>query len=115
MSRKKAEAFATDEHGNKQKQRHGRKNKQKHLPRINTEFHGKDISRDMERRHCIQSRMRERRYKYTIWKGPLRQAQGPGFRTASEPASLKAAEPVELADKLRDRGSSPVWSVSCQR
>jgi hypothetical protein len=29
---------------------HGRKdkNKQKHLPRINTEFHGKDRSRDTE-------------------------------------------------------------------
>jgi len=30
---KKAEAFATDEHGKRQKQ--------KHLPRINTELHGR--------------------------------------------------------------------------
>ncbi len=35
-------------HGRKQKQRHGRKKKQKHLPRINTEFHGKDRSKDTE-------------------------------------------------------------------
>ena len=34
--------------------------------------------------------MRERRYKYIIWKGPLRQAQGPGFScgTVSELAEL---------------------------
>ena len=118
-------------HGNKKRQ----KTKQKHLPRTNTEFHGKDRSRDTEirasrsichekntafRAGCVsdgwarkhkhlprnftekhgnknkqkktntewrtinQSRMRERRYKYTVWEGPLRQAQGPGFRTASE-------------------------------
>jgi len=39
--------------------------------------------------------MRERRYKYTVWGGSLRQAQGPGFCTVSEL--------VELAVKLRDR------------
>ena len=42
--------------------------------------------------------MRERRYKYAVWKGTLRQAQGRGsFGTVSELA--------ELAVKLRDRGS----------
>ena len=37
---------------------HGRKNKQKqkHLPRINTEFHGKDRSRDTERRASRSNR-----------------------------------------------------------
>jgi hypothetical protein len=69
---------------------HGRKTKQKHLPRTNTEFHGRKTlhsepdasatelrrsichgltrnftegrpSRDTERRHFFQSRMRERR------------------------------------------------------
>jgi len=41
--------------------------------------------------------MRERRFKYTVWGGPLRQAQGPGgsFDTVSEL--------VELAVKFRDR------------
>ncbi len=40
--------------------------------------------------HIIQSRMRERRYKYIVWEGPLRQAQGPGgsFDTVSELAEL---------------------------
>jgi len=49
-----AEAFATEGYG--------RKNK--HLPRMNTEFHGKDRSRKLatERRHIFQSRMRERRF-----------------------------------------------------
>ena len=44
--------------------------------------------------------MRERRYKYTVWEGPLRQAQGPGFScgTVSELASGEPAEPVELTD-----------------
>jgi len=34
----------TEKHGKtrkRQKQRHGRENKKKHLPRINTEFHGR--------------------------------------------------------------------------
>jgi len=89
-------------HGNKTK------NKQKHLPRKDTELHGKDRSRDTEEqaeelatetKHCFQSRMRERRYKYAVRKGPLRQAQGPGFRygMVSELASGEPAEPVELA------------------
>jgi hypothetical protein len=52
------EPFATDEHGitrKRQKQRHGNKtkNKQKHLPRTNTELHGKDRSRDTEIRPRI--------------------------------------------------------------
>jgi hypothetical protein len=48
--------------------------------------------------------MRERRYKYTVWEGPLRQAQGPGLlRWVSELVSGEPAEPVELAVKLRDR------------
>ena len=53
-----------------------------------------------EKKHSFQSRMRERRYKYTVWEGPLRQAQGPGFScgTVSELASGEPAEPVELAD-----------------
>ena len=71
--------------------------------------------------------MRERRYKYAVWKGALRQAQGPGFLrygtvgelaelavkfrdrgsfgTVSELASGEPAEPVELAVKLIGRGS----------
>jgi len=81
-----AEAFATEGYRRKNKhfprkdrEFHGRKNK--HFPRMNTEFHGKDRSRKLatERRHIFQSRMRERRYKNTVWEGPLRQAQGPGF------------------------------------
>ena len=58
--------------------------------------------------------MRKRRYKYAVWEGPLRQAQGPGFRTASELA--------ELAVKFRDRGSHATVSelaeladISCSR
>ena len=58
---------------------HGNKNKQKNLPRINTEKHGKERSRDTKKKHCFQSQMRERRNKYAVRKGPLRQAQGPGF------------------------------------
>jgi hypothetical protein len=81
-------------------------NKQKHLPRINTELHGnkqkqklategsrsichgltrnftegsRSRNLDTEKKPIFQSRMRKRRYKYIIWKGPLRQAQGPGF------------------------------------
>jgi hypothetical protein len=40
--------------------------------------------------------MRERRYKYTVWEGPLRQAQGPGF------FSGMVSELAELAVKLRE-------------
>ena len=43
--------------------------------------------------------MRKRRYKYAVWKGALRQAQGPGFSCGT------VSEPAELAVKLRDRGS----------
>ena len=56
------------------------KQKQKHLPRTNTEFHGnKQKQRHGIKKHIFQSRMRERRCKYAVRKGPLRQAQGPGF------------------------------------
>jgi hypothetical protein len=58
--------------------------------------------------------MRERRYKYTVWGGPLRQAQGPGSCTVSELA--------ELAVRFRDRGSFGTVSelaelavISCAR
>ena len=44
--------------------------------------------------------MRERRYKYTVWEGPLRQDQGPGFLRYGTVGEL-----AELAVKFRDRGS----------
>ena len=44
--------------------------------------------------------MRERRYKYTVWEGPLRQAQGPGFLRYGTVGEL-----AELAVKFRDQGS----------
>ena len=46
-------------------------------------------------------------------KGPFDKLRDRGsFGTVSELASGEPAEPVELAVKLRDRGSSPVRSVS---
>ena len=42
--------------------------------------------------------MRKRRYKYIIWKGPLRQAQGPGFCTVSELAELAVISCVRVKD-----------------
>ena len=46
-------------------------------------------------------------------KGPFDKLRDRGsFGTVSELASGEPAEPVELGVKLRDRGSSPVRSVS---
>ncbi len=78
--------------------------------------------------------MRERRYKYTVWGGPLRQAQGPdSCATVSEPVELAVkligrgsfatvGELAELAVKLRDRGSfakvsepAELADISCTR
>ena len=114
-------------HGRKNKQRHkhshGRMSKQKnkHLPRINTELHGKDRSRNTEvrpsrsishekntvfRAGCVSDCLNIR-----FGKGPLRQAQGPGFScgTVSELASGEPAEPVELA--VEQKGSGLFFST----
>ena len=60
--------------------------------------------------------MRERRYKYTVWEGPLRQAQGPGFScgTVSELASGEPAEPVELADISCARVKETAWVINAK-
>ncbi len=56
----------------------------------------------LEKRHIIQSRMRERRYKYTVWEGPLRQAQGPGpFGRVSELAELADISCARVKDTAR--------------
>ena len=92
--------LATDEHGKTRKEAEAEE-QAKDLPRINTEFHGNKPKQKIntetrpskklateggpsrrlatDGRHIFQSRMRERRYKYIVWGGPLRQAQGPGF------------------------------------
>ena len=65
---------------------HGRKNRQKQkishgLTRNEEQTEAEDLA--AETKHINQSRMRERRYKYTVWGGPLRQAQGPfSYRAA---------------------------------
>ena len=89
-------------HGNKNKQRQ----RQKHLPRINTEKHGrkakqKNLPRiNTERSHCIQSRKRARRYKYTIWKGPFRQVQSPGNLCGMSAFALKGQNEIAQGNAL---------------
>ena len=88
-------------HGRKNKQRHkhshGRMSKQKnkHLPRINTELHGKDRSRNTEVRPS-RSISHE---KNTVFRAGY-VSDGINIRFGKGPFG-----------KLRDRGSSPVWSV----
>jgi len=44
--------------------------------------------------------MRERRYKYTVWKGPLRQAQGPGNLCGMPIFALKGQNEIAQGNAL---------------
>ncbi len=54
----------------------------------------------MEERHCIQSRMRKRRYKYTVCGGALRQAQGPRNLCGMPAFALKGQNEIAQGNAL---------------
>ena len=53
-----------------------------------------------ETKHIFQSRMRERRYKYTIWKGPFRQVQSPGNLCGMSAFALKGQNEIAQGNAL---------------
>ena len=97
-------------HGNKKRQ----KTKQKHLPRTNTEKHGKDKSRDTKiraSRSICHGRTRNQKSHTSFRAGcvsdgkNMRFGKGPFDRLRDRGSFATVSELVELAVKLRDRGS----------
>jgi hypothetical protein len=83
---KEAEELATDEHGNKQKQKHGRGEEEKtFLPRNDTEKHGKEG----RRKELLPRRRKER--KAIKGAGRPSASSGTGLFTVSEPVELRVA------------------------
>ena len=76
--------------------------KQKHLPRKDTEKHGKDRSRDTEKNTAFRAGCVSDGINIRFVKGPFDKLRDRGsFATVSELASGEPAEPVELPVKVR--------------
>ena len=119
ISRSICHGITRKRHGRKQKQRHGRKKKQKHLPRINTEFHGKDRSKDTEGSKSSRSichgmtrkrhgrKMRRQKKNWTSAYAKVTKARGKGDQGAEGQTSpipsfhAKAGNPEIQAAKER--------------
>ncbi len=72
-----------------------KRQKKKHCHGLTRNFTEKTEAETRNEEHMIQSQMRERRYKYTVWGGPFGKLRDQGsFGTVSEL--------VELAVKLRE-------------